>query len=100
MDDLLQGLTDGDSLEELRNPLATIPDDLNDLYSRILGRINPQYLNETFCLIEIIRSARGIVTLLDLTMIDELSSTLEVKGFQDDHEEIRDVCEKMKRRQS
>ena len=71
VDELAQGLLDGDSMSQLRDRLAALPNDLEALYARILQKLSPSYHKEARTIFEIVQRAQGFVTLLDLAMIAE-----------------------------
>ena len=99
VDDLLQGLVDGDTISQLQERITWLSGNLEELYSQILERINPRYLHETRTLFQILRDARGRVTLLDLAMINEpLDWPEELHAAQISDAEVQDVCSNMKRR--
>ena len=99
VDDLAQGLLDGDSTSQLRSRLAALPNDLEALYTRILHRLSPSYLKEARIIFEVVRSAQGLVTLLDLAMIAEpLDLTKDAAFKAIDDTEVRALCSNMERR--
>ena len=83
VDDLAQGLLDGDSIPQYRGRLAVLPDDLEALYSRILQKFNPSYHKEARTIFEVVRSAQGFVTLLNLAMIAEPLELTEEAAAKD-----------------
>ena len=99
IDELCRGLVEGDSIQELRKTLRTVPTNLEDLYSRILHKIRPENLEETQLLFNIVGNVEGVVSLLDLAMISE---PLEIRNssrveFIDDVD-VESLCLNMKRR--
>ena len=99
IDELCRGLVEGDSMQELRTTLRTVPTNLEDLYSRILHKIRPENRGETQLLFNIVRNVEGVVSLLDLAMISE---PLEIRDssrveFIDDVD-VESLCLNMKRR--
>ena len=99
VDDLAQGLLDGDSMLQLRDRLAGLPNDLEALYARILQKLNPSYHKEARTIFEVVRSAQGFVTLLDLAMISEpLDLTKDPTPKAIDDTEVQALCSNMKRR--
>jgi hypothetical protein len=40
---LLNGLRDGDSIDDLWSRLSVLPSDLEDLFKKILDHLNPEY---------------------------------------------------------
>ncbi len=99
VDDLAQGLLDGDSMSQLRNRLAALPNDLEGLYARILHKLNPSYHKEARTIFEVVRSAQGFVTLLDLAMIAEpLDLAKDAVSKAIDDTEVQALCLNMERR--
>ena len=99
VDEVCYGLMEGDSAQELHQKIASVPENLEDLYMSCLRKIRPQYREEAQTLFEIVSKVQGLVTLLDLAMISEPSKSLEqvrATTFQDT--EIQEICHKMKRR--
>ena len=99
VDDLAQGLLDGDSMSQLRDRLATLPNDLEALYAGILHKLNPSYHKEARTIFEVVRNAQGFVTLLDLAMIAEpLDLTEDAASKAIDNTEVKALCSNMERR--
>lgn len=71
VDDLLEGLTDGDTTFELQERLAAVPDDLEGLYRQILKKIHRSYLPDAFHFFDIVRSAVRPLTLLQFALAAE-----------------------------
>jgi hypothetical protein len=53
VNELVEGLCDGSTISELRILLESIPSEIEDLYHRILTRINPRYRYEAFIMFQI-----------------------------------------------
>ena len=66
VEDLYQGLCDGNSILELHSRLEELPVELNDMYTRILTRVDGRYLEETAFLFGLIQRASNPLTLLSL----------------------------------
>lgn len=68
---LLEGLRDGDTIEELQGRLHALPSDLEELFRKILHRLNPFYFKQS-CEVFLLHRAAGLpITLLDLALARE-----------------------------
>ncbi|KAF2800000.1 hypothetical protein K505DRAFT_293464 [Melanomma pulvis-pyrius CBS 109.77] len=70
-DSLLEGLSDGERLEQLHARLEALPTDLESLFWSILTRLQGKHLGRASELIQIIRAALIPVDLLTLSYADE-----------------------------
>jgi hypothetical protein len=70
-DSLLEGLSDGERLEQLHARLEALPTDLESLFWSILTRLQGKHLGRASELIQIIRAALTPVDLLTLSYADE-----------------------------
>ena len=78
VDELYYGLMGGDSAQELRQRMASLPEEnLEDLYMSCLRKVQPQHRGEARILLKVVLNVQGPVTLLDLAMISEPSTSLE-----------------------
>jgi hypothetical protein len=59
---LLQGLSAGDSFEQLNAQLLELPDDLEGLYKQMLRRIEPRYRQDTALLLQLIQTSRNVLS--------------------------------------
>ena len=53
LDELVQGYCKGESIDELSARLESVPDELEDIYKRIIERMEPQTRNEAFVMMQI-----------------------------------------------
>lgn len=99
VEDISEGLTDGDTLDELQQWLANIPTDLEELYRRVIENIKKQYVEEAHQLFKIVHVFNGPIPLLQLALatkgpqraIDQPIEFLNMQGrFR--------FCEEMARR--
>lgn len=68
---LLEGLRDGDTVEELQARLQALPTDLEELFRKILHRLNPFYFKQSCEVFLLHRAACLPITLLDLALAKE-----------------------------
>jgi hypothetical protein len=68
---LLEGLRDGDRITDLQSRLLLLPSDLEDLFLKILDRLNPFYFEQASKLFQLIRAAGEPLSLLDLSFAEE-----------------------------
>jgi hypothetical protein len=68
---LLEGLQDGDSIADLQNRLLLLPPDLEDLFQKILNRLNPFYFRQASRIFQLVRAASEPLTLLSLSFAEE-----------------------------
>ena len=97
---LLQGLRNSDRMSDLQKRLRALPDDLEHLYERLFGDIEPAYFEHASQLFQIHRTAGGSLSLLDFSFADEenLDYALygEIKPLSLTDQRFR--CEEMMRR--
>ena len=67
LDEVLRGYTDGDSIEQLNERLSAIPDDLEELYQRVLTNIPLHYQKESFIMLQLIQCSSRPFTLHEFT---------------------------------
>lgn len=67
---LCEGLTEGDSLIDLRRLLDALPTDLSDLYSSIWARIRPDYRAHSSRLFQIHRCSTTLLDVVTLHLAD------------------------------
>ncbi|KAJ4154135.1 hypothetical protein LMH87_010598 [Akanthomyces muscarius] len=67
---LCEGLTEGDSLTDLRRLLDTLPTDLSDLYSSIWARIRPDHRAHSSRLFQIHRCSTTLLDVATLYLAD------------------------------
>ncbi|KAH8747705.1 hypothetical protein BGZ57DRAFT_970931, partial [Hyaloscypha finlandica] len=63
---LLQSLTDRDTISELEERLNELPEDLEDLYKRMLRQTRPRHLRVTMLLLQIVQSTCQPLVVLDI----------------------------------
>lgn len=76
--DLYQSLCDGSSILELHSLLDDLPDELNDMYTSMLGRVDGRYLKETAYFFRLQQRTRHALTLFELSEVTkEVSERIE-----------------------
>ncbi|KAJ8124595.1 hypothetical protein O1611_g9046 [Lasiodiplodia mahajangana] len=106
---LLEGLTNYDTISDLKKRLNELPSDLEDLYRTILSRIDSIYKSQSARLISFVYYIHGRpcmekLTLLDLWFAanadDEMVYKTEVKALEDEdvQERIREIEMQLKSR--
>ena len=74
VEELIERLVDGYTLDHLREILAGIPEELQGLYHRVLSRIKPQYALESYILFQVItavpiaHSSENVFGVIDVAM--------------------------------
>jgi hypothetical protein len=68
---LLVGLSHGDSLEDLQARLDALPSDLEQLFLKIMNRLNPAYFQEACVYIQLMKSSIMPIRLLDFSLARE-----------------------------
>jgi hypothetical protein len=63
---LLEGLTDGDSIADLRQRLRELPVELEELFDRILDRVNPDYAAQASEIFQFLRACPEKSTLIGM----------------------------------
>ncbi|KAI0538376.1 hypothetical protein GGR58DRAFT_501208 [Xylaria digitata] len=96
---LLEGLTNYDSIGDLKERLDGLPSDLEDLYRTMLSRINPKYKPQTARLLCFVHHTKdgSELTPLDLWFAENATnhivSTTQVKPIED--EEVRERVQEL-----
>ena len=67
---LLVGMTNGDRIRDLRERLDRTPSNLEDLFKKMLGSMEPQYQQHASQIFQIHRASRKSPTLLTIAMAD------------------------------
>lgn len=67
VNDLLQGLTDGDPFDDLEARLNSLPDDLEGLYHRMLKRVPRRYINETALIFKVMQHTKNPLSVFELS---------------------------------
>ncbi|KAI1075016.1 hypothetical protein F5B20DRAFT_585718 [Whalleya microplaca] len=57
---LIDGLTDGDGIQELRQRTEDLPRDLHELYRAMLLRVEPRHLSQTAKLLQLVECSGGL----------------------------------------
>lgn len=68
---LLEGLRDGDSITDLQDRLSLLPSDLEELFSKILDRLNPMYFEQASKLFQLVRASEEPLTLLSHSFVED-----------------------------
>jgi hypothetical protein len=71
VESILEGLRDGDTIENLHVRLQSLPGDLEELFRKILHRLNPFYFMEASKLLQFVRAADKPLTLLDISLAQD-----------------------------
>jgi len=80
--DILQGLRDGDSLEELRRKLYRIPTDLNDYFMSIIESVEPCYRREASALLQLaLHDEEEFASIYSLRLVDTLFIAERYENF-------------------
>lgn len=66
---LVDGLEDGDDMEDLQRKLLLLPPDLKDLYRRMIGKIPPDYQTQAAQIFRIFHTWNGLMESEPLTVI-------------------------------
>lgn len=77
---LLEGLTCGDRLVDLQHRLDELPEDLNELFTKILDSIDARYWMRVSQLLQVVRTSMVPLTLLTLSFADEEDTDLYRKN--------------------
>ncbi|PMD22533.1 hypothetical protein NA56DRAFT_570112, partial [Hyaloscypha hepaticicola] len=99
---LLEGLRDGDSIQDLRERLLELPSDLERLFSKILDQLNPAYFRQASIYLQLVGTAHKIpLSLLDLSLAeDEFQRTTSFQIQPMSPDEVSFRTETMRRRLS
>jgi len=101
VESLLEGLRDGDTIQDLEDRLLQIPSDLEDLFSKILDRLKPSYFRQASNYFQLVHVAQTPLSLLHLSFAeDELENTTVCEIKQISPQEISFRLETMRRRLS
>ena len=74
---LYQSLCNGSSILELQSLLDDLPDELNDMYTSMLSRVDGRYLKETAYLFRLLQTTRHALTLELSEVTKEVSERIE-----------------------
>jgi len=96
---LLEGLRDGDRISDLQDRLYLLSSDLEELFSKILNRLEPSYFEQASKLFQFVRASDRSLSLLNLSFADEgfdIAMSAKVEPIQLDQAEYK--AELMRRR--
>lgn len=68
MTSLQIGLRDGDTIQDLWRRLNEVPFTLEELFQKILGDLNPEYFTQGCEMFQLVVTALGGLTLLDMSL--------------------------------
>lgn len=77
---LLDGLSEGEKLSELQQRLDSIPEDLENLFENILGRLDAKHFERAAQFFQLIRASIRPLSLLDMSFADEDDLDFAVKA--------------------
>ena len=63
LEELVQGYSSGDTFEEISERLNSIPDSLEEVFDRMLGRVEPLAKKECMVMLQLVRFARSPLSL-------------------------------------
>ena len=102
LQDLLEAATDGATAQELSDVLASLPDELTDLYRTLLERIDSKHRGETYFMLEVLLRAPRTLTLETFWLAVRCAplDTVEpcVNALDDARSELREDSEAISRR--
>ncbi|CZR50367.1 uncharacterized protein PAC_00239 [Phialocephala subalpina] len=98
---LLEGLRDGDAITDLQARLLVLPADLEYLFEKMLGDLNPAYFEQASMYFQIVRAATDPLPIILLSFAEEgLEKAIEYKMQPETNEQQRFRAEIMRRRLS
>lgn len=77
---LLDGLSEGERLFELQHRLDSLPDDLEKLFERILGRLDSRHFERAAQFFQMVRASLLPLSLLDMSFADEDDLDFAIKA--------------------
>lgn len=90
---LIEGLTDGDRLSDLKLRLQSLPSDITALFQKILDSLNPSHFSRASELFQILRASIGPLSLLRLSFAEEddpeFAFKLPIAPMTTEKEELR-----------
>ncbi|PGH08456.1 hypothetical protein AJ80_07855 [Polytolypa hystricis UAMH7299] len=69
VNELIEGISDGDTISQLRQRLSVIPEELGHLYRRILERIKSKYAREAYLMLQVVLCIDRPIMMKDLFAI-------------------------------
>ncbi|KAH6662032.1 hypothetical protein B0J14DRAFT_645554 [Halenospora varia] len=98
-DEILDGLTDGDNLPELRKRLENLPQELEKLYERIILKIKKSSISQSLLIFDIFRAHDGNISLFQLALAFEgLKPALSCPVRAMNITERNQICKNMERK--
>jgi hypothetical protein len=99
VESVLEGLRDGDTLEDLHSRMRSLPTDLEDLFRKILHRLNPIYFMEASKLFQYVKVVDSPLTLLSVSLAqDGIARAMAAKVIPLSPEELAFRAETTRRR--
>jgi hypothetical protein len=97
---LLDGLSGGEKIFELQQRLQSLPEDLEDLFRKVLEGLTDQHLTRVAQFLQLVRGSSEPLTLLDMSFADEDDKryALEAPCVPIDQKEANGRAELMRRR--
>ena len=71
VESLITGCRDGDSIEDLQKRLNALPADLEELFKKIIQRMDKEHFHDVSQMIQLVEAATTPLSLLDLSMAQE-----------------------------
>ena len=88
VDELIEGLNDGNNISQLRRTLDSIPTELDALYKRIIQKRKPEHLLEMYIMSQILLcspdpvSLDSLIAITDVSLSDDALETMSVSWMQ------------------
>jgi hypothetical protein len=97
---LLDGLSEGEKLSELQHRLDSLPEDLENLFGKILSRMDSKHFERAAQFFQLIRASLRPLSLLDMSFADEddLDFALRAPRAQLTVKQVTSRAEMMRRR--
>ncbi|KAF2094819.1 hypothetical protein NA57DRAFT_45489, partial [Rhizodiscina lignyota] len=77
---LLEGLRDGDHLSDLQRRLDELPEELDDLFRRILHNFDTRYFRDASVLFQLVKASVSPPTLLALSFAEQTNEDLAIEA--------------------
>ncbi|KAH6693389.1 hypothetical protein BKA61DRAFT_647796 [Leptodontidium sp. MPI-SDFR-AT-0119] len=96
---LLDGLRDGDKIMDLHDRLQRLPEDLDDLFRKILDHVDTDHRTQTSRLFQLIQAAQESLTLLTLDLAEDgLEKAIQAEFGTMPSERVKFRADNMRRR--
>ena len=88
VDELIQGIDDGNSISQMRRSLSSIPTGLDALYKRILQKRRPEHLLEFYVMAQILLcsldpvSLRSLMAITDVALPGDVVETMSISRMR------------------